>query len=223
MTREEYKRHFVGLLKAVGMTIPTVEKHVNRCIDEGLRDFWGVRPWTFKEREHTLGTTTGSDTYDLPDDFESFRTVREGVTNRGRLLQYMPKEDFDKFVGVASDYSSGTPKIFTIFREQASGVYKIRFYPPLGGGEDIFISMFITTPPDVDAVPDKFQSGLEATIAKYVFPYGSAAQTAALVKADNEVRTLDAQDKIDQSRATHFGDGTQVAFVNTDDFYWDEA
>ncbi len=204
MTHDEYKKHFKAMLAGARIDIPEPDRHITRAISQGLKEFWGAKNWIFRETERTLTMDSTADQYNLPADFDGFKTIREEGSTRGRDLTYRTKEDFSRMLPKLSSHTTGNPTTFTIFRDADNGKWKIRFYPRPTGGESVIISMILATPTDVTAVPDRFHCGLEPTIGKHVFPYGSLARQDAAAESEREIKKLEANNTMDMSSMTTF-------------------
>lgn len=200
MTREEYTDHFVGILNAdKGVEIADITKHVLRAIDAGLQMFWAASNWSFKESEYSLSLSATADDYDLPDDFDSFRVVWEEETSYGYKLQHFARERFVEMMPKLSAHSTGTPRMFTIYRDEGAGAWKISFYPRTAGSETIKIAYYLTTTTEPDNIPDKAQSALEACIAFKVYPPGHPSKQGTYAEALDEIHRLERIDRVDQS------------------------
>ena len=75
MTDAQLKKHLQALLQASHLDDPEADAHVDRAVEMGISEFWGAYPWTFKAVEDSMTLTASQDQYDLPDDFESIKSI----------------------------------------------------------------------------------------------------------------------------------------------------
>ena len=206
MTSADYVKHFANMIPAE--SIPgNMDEHLNRAVRAGLEEFWGSYGWYFKMYEYSLDTSTSAEQYKLPDDFESFRLVKEQTSAQGRKLIYMEYEAFEMNVPKISFYGADTPQVCTVYRDIDTGYWMIRFFPQ-ADGDTIKLAMHKNTPADCGEVPDRFQFALEACIAKHAYPYGSPGRVAATQDAEYSIRKCQILNKLNTGRNIHFSDGT---------------
>ena len=210
MTTQDYKDRFVSLIEGRDVVPGDTVKYVENAIKLGLADFWGAHSWTFKHYQYSLviPSSVTEESFDLPDNFESLRAVREEEGSIGHKLVYFTLEDFTEKVPKLSWHGQGRPQAYTLFMDADKGRWQIKFYPKPAGGETIYISMLMTAPSDCDVVPDKFASCLDAFIAKHVYPYGHPGRQGAAVQAEREYLKAQNKDRLNQSTMTQMPDGT---------------
>jgi len=220
MKREEYKNHFESMLVAdQSIKITDVAQHVDRAITLGINAFWGAHNWWFRLVEDTLTITEAADAYDLPDDFDSFVTVREQSTTDGRKLQYYPKERFDEMFPKLSAFASGYPQSFTIFKGESSEVAQIAFYPrPTSATVKLLYNTGSVRNPEI--IPSKYQSGVAACIAWHCFPYGHPGRRDAYTEARDEIERLRIVNKVDESNFVKIPDGTTDQMPTISPYGW---
>lgn len=209
MTNATLKTHFTDLLAAENLTFPNVAQHVDRAVKIGLEDFWGAYDWSFRSADVELAITTTAESYDLADEFAGFRSVREKTSTQGADLIYKTKEDFDMLLPRPDVHAAGTPKWFTVFRDQENDKWKISFHPRPSAAMTIYIDQVLIAPRKVDAIPGDFVSGLMAFIAKHIYPYGHIGRLNAGKEAIVELVRLRQIDKVDKSHITVMFDDTR--------------
>lgn len=196
-----------------------VDNFVSHSIDAGLRQFWGMWNWTFKEAEYKLTISEGKDSYDLPSDFEAIKTITEKSTNQGAKLIYMPKEEFDRMIPRQATFQSNTPQAFTIFgNSPTSSRKKISFFPQ-PTSDTLYLLYLKTTPTEPDVIPDKFQCGAEAFMTVRMYQHGKQARRDAYIEAREEFKRLVQTDKYDQSNPTKYMDETDVVLYSNPPYY----
>lgn len=115
-------------------------RHVNGACDSGLRMFLGgVDPrtkrgyrWSFLDATATITTVSGTESYDLPDDYASHRSPVYFPTGTGyRPVEITSKSRITRARAV--DDSSGTPVMAAITAVSSDGTsgqrFQISFYP----------------------------------------------------------------------------------------------
>lgn len=229
MTDQEYEDHFAALLKANVMrngkvynaiAVEDVPAHVKRAVKFGLAEFWGAFRWEFKLYLYTFPAAviaTAADSYALPNNFESFVSLRDHTDTNGVTLHYLEPEEFERLV--ENDYASksGAPSYYTVVRDANTGIWKIRF-DRQPSGRSLTALINITTPSSVAQVPDQFQSGVKACVAKHVFPHGHPSHREAMEEAEYEIMRLKVVDTRKQSSMTHFADTTRLHVTKPYDF-----
>ncbi len=209
MTLDDIKLHLQLSLTADKVDFPDMDEHVHRAVVMGLEEFWGAYSWNFKATEIPFTIDGSTNDYDLPDNFESIKSVREETSASGGHLRFYLKEDFDNMVPKISSTSTGTPAIYTIYRNADAG-WKIKLYPNVGASTVIYLDYFVSTPSDATAVPEKFVHGVLAFAAKHAYPFGHIGKLNAQRAAAVELKALIKKDRIDNSRMT-------VMLTETDD------
>lgn len=203
----DYRDRFVDLLATEKIEFADPVQHVDRAINLGLADFWGAHPWSFKQYEYSL-TCSGEETDELPDEFESFRSVREEERNLGGKPFFVNKEDFDAAIPKVSWHAQGIPQMYTAYKDADKNKWYVKWYPQPEGGEVMYLSLYMDTPDDVSRVPNRFTAALDAHIAKFVYPFGTPGFINARTVAEGELKKAKYRDKLNQSKMTVMPDGT---------------
>ena len=190
------------MVKALKIEVPDDDKYVKNAIKSGFQQFWGAKPWSFKVRTSTLSITSEADTYDLPADFDSMLSLREETSNMGFKLVYMDKEQFDEVIPKQSFYSGNDSLIYTIFNVEDSDIErpkKVLSVHPRPSSTTLYLTYNRTIPENLEDIPDKFQSGLEACVSSHIFMPGFDQRIKAYNEARAEIRRLEVQDNLDRS------------------------
>lgn len=194
MNQADFEKYFGIQAKLAGVSSTGITRYVKLCILMGLKDFWNIRPWTFRTVEREIDTSTESETYEVDwPDFGGFGTVREKETLAGRELLFKSKEEFDHDFPKPLAHSSGYPYTFTVYKNKDSGKWVFKFFP-VPSVTPIYVEVYTNAPSDINDVPDEFVGGLRATISKYLYPAGSVAGIAAASLCRNEILELDRTD-----------------------------
>ncbi len=222
-TDEEYKDYCAAIIQAEKIDYPNPTAVATRAVKTGLADFWGAGNWYFAQDELEFSIADGEESYSLPTNFAGFITMREETSAWGARLQFYPKEEFDLRVPKMSAYNNNTPQMFTIYHDAGENkAMKLKLFPIPSSSQTIYIRFKTRPPSNVGAVPDEFQSGVEAFIAKHLYPFGHRGYQAAYKLALVELNRLRAIDKTDHSNVTRFQDSTQrQTYIGGDEFYWD--
>jgi hypothetical protein len=214
MTQEEYKDHYVGLIKNDdSIKVADPEGHVSRAIQMGLEEFWASDNWSFKRFATTL-TLTATESQNLPSTMESFEGMREEETVTGRKLTYYPKAEFDLLVPKLSHHPSGNPQACTVYYEYDEERWKFKAFPIPEGGEVVYIDAFRKAPDSVANVPPTGHACLDAYIAKHVYPRGHWGYVAAIKDIEREYKQLQRIDRANCSRTIRFSDGTDRQVIS---------
>ena len=206
-THQEYVDYFTAMVAADKIEYPNPTEQVGRAILAGLREFWGADNWWFKAVLYSF-TVTATETQEMPDDFESFRYIAQEDTLEGQRLIYKTPEEFHRITPKVSAYSGGTPQMFTIFRDMDTNKTLIKWYPIPAGGETIKMVFHRDQVTDVAAVPNRYQAGVEAFIAKHVYPFAHPGRHGAAVEAEVVLKKLQAMNKVDGSDMSFMQDET---------------
>lgn len=225
MTQAEYKEHFKALLTAevtykekvyTSVKIDQVDAYVNRCIIQGLKDFWTAWSWRFRAKTYELAITSQDESYTLPTDFDGMLTIREKNSGTGLRLQFLPKEDFDRAVPKETLLTSGDPEFYTVFFD---GTAKKISFSRRPSDQTLYLYYNATPPAAVEKVPDYAQACLESYIAKHVYPHGHPGRRDAIIEAENEKMKLQVMDKGSHAAPRMFQtDSDYPNHVNP--FYW---
>jgi len=210
MNTSEYVEYYTTLLNVAGVEMASPSSHVKKAVRSGLEDFWGAGDWQFKMFEYSLSLTSGAEVYSLPNDFAGFRSFREEGTVEGLKLKYFPYEEFHEVVPKLSQYATGKPQAFTVFRDaDDSDKWKIKFFP---APETItlYCGLVKSTGKDCDEVPDHLQGCLESFIAKHVYPHGTHQRSMALQESVVELKRCEVIDNPDKSSIGTMGDTTDI-------------
>lgn len=211
MNQSDFEKYFGIQAKLVGVASTNITKYVKLCISMGLKDFWNIRPWTFRTVEKEIDTSTEAETYEVDwPDFGGFGTVREKETLNGRELRFMSKEEYDHVFPKPLAHSSGYPYAFTVYKNKASGKWVFKFFPT-PSITPIYVEVYTTEPNNIDDVPDEFVGGLRAAVSKYLYAAGSLEGMAAASLYRNEVLELDRIDTPMRSKQTHVLDDTETS------------
>lgn len=202
--QSEYEEYFRELVEALELKLSNVDKYVENAISMGLKQFWGAKPWSFKQRQAILTIGTASDSYDLPADFDSMISIREESSIQGFRIEHVNKEMFDQLVPrqsfPADNNFSLIYTVFTIEDEDAkTNSKKVISIHPRPSSTSIPILYNKTTPDNLSEIPDKFQSGLEAFVAAHIFLPGFDQRIKAYNEARVETNRLEVQDNLDRS------------------------
>jgi len=197
--------------KLVNVSASDITKYVKTCISMGLKDFWNIRPWSFRTVERELDTSTEAEAYEIDwPDFGGFGTVREKATLAGRELLFKSKEEFDREFPRPLAHSSGYPHAFTVYKNRDSGKWVFKFFS-VPSITPIYVEVYTTAPATISNVPDEFISGLRAAASKYLYPAGSPEGMAAASLFRNEIIELDRIDTPMLTRQARILDDTDVA------------
>ena len=212
MNYREYIDYFSGLLEADAIKVPNIAKHVELAIQAGLDEFWGANNWYFKAEECEFAITDiGEESYELPDRFDGVGTVRERASGTGLRLRYFPREEFFRLVPDATAYGTSNVQAFTVYREaDDDNKLMIAFFPRPSSAQTFYITGYRKPPAkeSVALVPERFQGGLLAFIAKHVYPFGHKGRLTASALAAQELKRLETQNKLDLSDYVRFGDSS---------------
>lgn len=212
-TNEDYIRYFTNVVRAAKIELDSVQEYVSDAVNSGRNRFWGANNWTFKQRVATLSLDTSAESYDLPQDFQGMKTLREQNSNSGLRLKYFPREEFDRMVPKLSAFQTGYPQIYTIFGA-TSGQRKIRFYPQ-PTAQDLDMLYYCLAPTDTSAIPDSHQSGVKAAIAVDIYLPGMRGFESAYNEFIAEIKRLQIVDKSDMSDYTKYQDDTDRTITET--------
>lgn len=215
MTERELKEHFAGLLNSAGIEIADIGNHIDRAIGLGMEDCWGAWSWSFKSKPYEFAISSSAESYTLPIDFDSIKTIREKTSLRGMRLIFKPKEDFDKLVPRQTSYSTDTPQIFTIFRDAGTNMWEIAFFPQPDSAMTLYMDYLTEAPTDISSFPARATGALMAYIAKHCFPYGTPGRVQAEALAERETEKLKVKDCVDGSRFTVFASSNDN-YITTD-------
>jgi hypothetical protein len=193
MTKERLAEDLAYLANQAKMNVDGLTEHINFCIENGLSDFWNCYGWSWRTRPYSLSITTEAEQYVLPDDFAGIRTVRQKTSTYGGEVVYMAKEQFDREYPKATDYTSGYPQLCTTYYDKDNEAWYIKFMRVPEVGTTVYIDMYTTTSA-IEDVPDGFESGLMASVEKYLYPLGSAERFSAQKNYREEVSRLKATD-----------------------------
>lgn len=194
MTQADLEKYFGIQVKLAGVSSTNITKYVKLIISMGLKDFWNIRPWTFRTVEREIDTSVEAETYEVDwPDFGGFGTVREKATLAGRELLFKIKEEFDHEFPKPLVHSSGYPHTFTVYKNKDSGKWVFKFFP-VPSITPIYVEVYTTAPNDVNEVPNEFVGGLRAAISMYLYPAGSPEGMAAASLYRREVLELDRTD-----------------------------
>jgi hypothetical protein len=196
LNTDQVKDYFKFLAKQSGLPDEGLEEHVNRCITLGVGDFWNARAWSFRGEPYSLAITAEAEAYVLPDRFVGLRTVREQDSLEGNDLIYKPKEEFDHLVAKPMAYPSTYPEIYTVYYSSKTGEehWYIKFFPVPATGYTMLIDMLTDEPGNPEAIPEQFNSGMIASISKYMEKLGTQARIAAFEYYEKEILKLERTD-----------------------------
>ena len=209
MTFDEIKDHLEAMGKADSLAFPDMTAHVARSARLGLNGFWGAHDWTFRCDSVELSLTSSAESYELPENFDQVRSIREKTTNSGLNLTYYIKNDFDMLLPKPGAVSTGTPAAFTIFRD--NNKWYVSFLPKPSGAITLYLDFTMTPPSGLDPIPEKFHDGVLAWAFKNFFPFSHRSRPQAYVEARTELERLEKIDQLNVGRLTHFPDGTEEA------------
>jgi len=211
MNQADFEKYFEIQANLVGVTSADITRYVKLCILMGLKDFWNIRPWSFRTEEREIDTSTEAETYEVEwEDFGGFGTVREKATLAGRELLFKSKEEFDHEYPKPLAHSSGYPYVFTVYKNKASGKWVFKFFS-VPSITPIYIEVYTTVSNNINDVPDEFIGGLRAAISKYLYSAGSPEGMAAATLYRNEVLELDRIDTPMHTKQYHVFDDTDTA------------
>ena len=200
MTEEKLDTYLKYLASQGALDQTGLSEHIAFCKSRGLNDFWCAAPWSWTTRpvEMTIGATSGVGTltgegYELPDDFRGIRSVRHRETIYGGAIEYYPPEQFNRQWPNPAGYTASSPILCTSFYDREEGLWYLAFNRPPESGTVIYIDMY-TTVGKVDTVPDGFESGLMASIERYLYKPGSNERFSAQAFFEREVVRLQAID-----------------------------
>lgn len=193
MTHAELKKDLIYLAKASGLDAPDLDDHVVFCIARGLADFWNACSWSWRTRSEELAITAEQEDYELPGDFSGVRTVRQKDSEHGGPIEFYTKEEFDRDYPAPTSYDAGYPIICTAYKNTTDGKWYIKFIRTPESGTIIYLDMY-TTQGSVEGVPAGYESGLLASVEKYLYKLGTAARSNAWMQYDIEVKRLERTD-----------------------------
>ena len=196
MTDKAFKAYLMFLAKQQGLETSGLDAHVATCADLALGDFWNAKSWSFRTRQYELTLSTEAEEYELPDDFEGFRTVRDKAHPQGRDLTYKTKEAYDHLVPRPTAGPTTYTEMFTVFWDGSSGVkrWKAKFYPIPASGTVIYFDMYTSQPQTVAGIPKKALSGLILAAHRYISKPGTPASQDAWFKYEPEMNRLERAD-----------------------------
>jgi len=178
MTAAALKEDLQYLAKQGGLTDPGLDKHISFCTNTGLGDFWNSYPWSWASRPHELSITSKLEDYVLPNDFAGVRTVREKSSAHGGVITFKKKETFDREYPHTTSFNVGYPLIYTVYYDNKNQKWFMKFASIPENGYTIYLDMY-TTKSTIESVPPGAESGLYASIEKYLYKLGTAARQAA--------------------------------------------
>lgn len=191
MTSADLEKYFSIQVRLANVSSADITKYVKLIISMGLKDFWNIRPWTFRTIEKELDTSTEAETYEVDwPDFGGFGTVREKTSLAGRELLFRSKEEFDEEYPKPSAFASGYPYAFTVYKNKASLKWVFKFYP-IPSITPIYVEVYTTGAEKIEDIPDEFIGGVRAAVSKYLYPAGSPEGMAAASLYRNEIIELD--------------------------------
>ena len=222
MTYDQLQQYLADIMEADKLDKATDVDFIKRAISLGMKTFWGRTNWYFKNVEYTLTIPADNDaeTFDLPDIFESLRVMKEETSTAGGKVIFRTKEQFEREMPKLSNHSQGTPRIGTIYKEYNNDKWKIKFWPQPSGGEEIKISMYITTPTNLAQIPDRFWDILVADCVKHCYPYAHTGRSQAEQIAEYHYRRLLSANKVSMGDQPKIYDETDLQ-VTMDRAYGD--
>jgi hypothetical protein len=210
MTTADLEKYFSMQATLANVPATDITKYVKLIISMGLKDFWNIRPWTFRTIEKELDTSVEAETYEVDwPDFGGFGTVREKESLAGRELLFRSKKQFDEEFTKPSAFASGYPYAFTVYKNKASGKWVFKFYP-IPSITPIYVEVYTTGAEKIEDVPDEFIGGVRAAVSKYLYPAGSVAGIAAAKLYRDEIIELDRIDTPMQASQVRVLDDTDM-------------
>lgn len=196
MKTEDLKKDLQYLAKQGTLDKTDLNDHLEFCIARGLNTFWCAASWSWSTRPVELtitATETTAGRYLLSDDFRGIRTVRHKLETYGGPITFYPKEQFDQEFPYPGGYDANTPIICTAYHDRSEGANYMMFNRPPVTGTVIYIDMY-TTVGSVETVPDGYESGLMASIERFLYKLGSIERSVSQRFFENEVVRLTAID-----------------------------
>lgn len=211
MDRKEIKDHLTYLAKQSGMDMTGIDAHLSSSINLGLAEFWNAYNWSFRSKSLSLDTSTPAESYDLPSWFNAIILGKEQQSQRGTPITFISKAKFDRAVPRPTEDQSGYPQFGTVYHDD--GTWKIQFYP-VPDVPTVELELEVALNGDVEKVPDKYLSGLMATIEKRLYPIGRL-RIAAIGAARAEIKELELIDEPFSGAPDRLLDETDTAIIFT--------
>lgn len=214
MTYDDYLEYYTEMVKTSKITENDAEagRIAEKAIKQGLSAFWGAWNWYFKENQTTLAIASSAENTVIKD-FESFRIAKEQASLQGYRLKYRAKEEFDKLVPKTDTFATGKPQIFTVYRDIGDRKWRFATFPRPDSNMTIYLSVYIEAgeepKKEIDLIPQRFQSGLEAFIGWKIYPAGDLRRRAAYIEVKEELKRLQVQNRLDMSSPNFMPDGTE--------------
>ena len=212
MTLDEIKDHLEAIAKADALPIEDLGEHAKRSALLGLQEVWGAHDWNFRCVDVNFTLTSSADSYDLPDNFDQMRSIREQGSSTGQALAYYIKDDFDALLPKPSAMSTGTPVAYTVFQDGDDSTWKVSFLPKPSGAMTLPMTYLAKAPSDTSNMPTKFHGGVMAFGAKHLYPYSHLGRKQAYGEAKSELADLKRIDQLNVGRVTEMPDETDQGF-----------
>lgn len=195
MTNTELKQHFEKMmfLRDAKYKGKDFDKLLDSAIRYGKEDFWGAYPWAFKEKRDTVTTTAGTETVELPDDFDGLLSVIEDTTTYGRKLVRLSADEYDRLVPDSDSRNNATPAYYKVYYDIDNAVWKLALYPTPNATITLYINYHVIE--DNNEIPEKYVSGVLAGVAKHLNLPGSPEYLAASQAFVFEVERLKKVDR----------------------------
>ena len=212
MTVDEAQKYFSQMAIQAKIEIANVSDLVNQAIGWGVGEFWNARPWRFRVKTGTLVIAAEADSYDLPEDFGQYLSLRDIELSTGNQIRFMTKAEFDYHFPRLDSESAGVPRFCTIYEDLQESKSKIQFFP-CPTTRTIYIA-YLTKTGAINVIPDRYSGGLRATIEKYLYPTFTEKFQAASVSCDSELNTLERLDTANGAPLFKFFDDTDYPQSN---------
>lgn len=189
------------------------EDLLKMAIVAGKEDFWSSYPWAFKEKSKTVTTVSGTETVDLPEDFEGLINVRERTTTGGMKLTKLSPSEYDRLVPYSADTANYTPHTYKVYPDREDGRWRLALYPTPSAAISLYINYHVLE--DGGAVPQKYIAALIAATTKYFFMVGSLNHTGAVNAFNLEVERLKLVDNVDVEEGGKMLDSSDAPNLET--------
>jgi len=185
MTDKDVADYFVQLMVASKNFTPKDATGIMRLAQiVGKQDFINSHAWTFKQKTEILTTTAGTETVDLPSDFDGIISLIERTSTHGNKLLELPTDEYDRNIPYSTSLTNDTPKYYKVDYEANYGIWRLYLYPTPSAAISLYLSYLSSS---VEGVPEKFMPAYMACIAKYIVLPGSPEHMSATNTANMEI------------------------------------
>ena len=92
-----------------------IETFIEDSLELTLEEIWSYAPWNFKRRKQTFATVASQEAYNLDEEVDEVRLLRQ-LTTPNRLL-YLPDEVFYRYIADPENQATGNPTHYRLWEE----------------------------------------------------------------------------------------------------------